>query len=307
MYHDDLIVFGRTLEKHEERLLRVLDRLEECGLKISIDKCKFCEPQVKFLGLIVSASGVATDHEKVSSVTDWKKPTDLKSLRSFLGFCGYYRQFIENYSSIDRPLTELTKGYSLAQRKRRDATKEKKESYFKASEPFGNRWTPDCDDAFHHIIYRLMHTPFLAFADPTKPYILHVDASSNGLGAVLDQEYLEGFRPVAFASRKLSQAERNYPIHQLEFLALMDKFHDYLYGAKFTVRTDNNPLTYVLTTARLNATGHRWLAALSTYDFNIRYKPGRENIDADLLSRNLQETEDGWVDVPLSGIKALCY
>lgn len=91
----------------------------------------------------------------------------------------------------------------------------------------------------------------LAFSDPTKPYILHIDASFHGLGAVLNQEYPEGLRPVAFASRKLSASEKNYPVHQLEFLALkwavVDKFHDYLYGAQFTVRTDNNPLTYILT------------------------------------------------------------
>lgn len=99
VYLDDLIVFGRTLEEHEERLLKVLSRLEECGLKISIDKCQFCQPQVKFLGHIVSASGVSTDPEKVRAVTHWKKPIDLKSLRSFLGFCGYYRRFIANYSS----------------------------------------------------------------------------------------------------------------------------------------------------------------------------------------------------------------
>ncbi len=124
------------------------------------------------------------------------------------------------------------------------------------------------------------------------------------LGAVLNQEYPEGLHPVAFASRKLSQPERNYPINQLEFLALtwavVDKFHDYLYTAKFTVRTDNNPLIYILTTARLNATGHRWLA-LSTCDFTVQYKPGRENTDADLLSRKHRETEDEWVNVPVLG------
>lgn len=310
VYLDDLIVFGRTLEEHEERLLKVLDRLEECGLKVSIDKCQFCQPQVKFLGHIVSASGVATDPEKVSAVTHWKKPTDLKSLRSFLGFCGYYRRFIKNYSAVVRPLTELTKGYPPAQGSKKGVTKGKQNSYFRVAEPFGDRWTPACDDAFQSIVYKLTHAPVLAFADPAKPYILHVDASLDGLGAVLNQECPEGLRPVAFASRKLSHAERNYPVHQLEFLALkwavVEKFHDYLYGAKFTVRTDNNPLTYVLTTARLNATGHRWLAALSTYDFSIQYKPGRENVDADSLSRSPQDTTDGWVDIPPSGVKALC-
>ncbi|KAI3376829.1 hypothetical protein L3Q82_000403 [Scortum barcoo] len=126
-----------------------------------------------------------------------------------------------------------------------------------------------------------------------KPYVLHTDASFKGVGAVLYQEYPEGLRPVAFASRKLSSPEQRYPVHQLEFLALKwavaDKFHDYLYGAKFTVRTDNNPLTYVLTTAKLNATGHRWLAALATYDFDVKYRPGKANTDADLLSRNIAD------------------
>lgn len=308
VYLDDLIVFGKTLEEHEQRLLKVLDRLEEFGLKLSIDKCLLCQPQVKFLGHIVSASGVATDSEKVSAVTHWKKPVDLKSLQSFLGFCGYYRRFIQNYSAIVRPLTELTKGYPPTQQKKKDVSK--KNNYFKVSEPFGSRWTPACDDAFHLIIEKLTNAPVLAFADPTRPYVLLVDASLNGLGAVLNQEYPEGLRPVAFASRKLSPSERNYPIHQLEFLALkwavVNKFHDYLYGAQFTVRTDNNPLTYVLTTARLNAVGHQWLADLSTYNFSVQYKPGRENTDADLLSRHQRETEDGWVDIPPSGVKALC-
>lgn len=308
VYLDDLIVFGKTLEEHEQRLLKVLDRLEEFGLKLSIDKCLLCQPQVKFLGHIVSASGVATDSEKVSAVTHWKKSADLKSLQSFLGFCGYYRRFIQNYSAIVCPLTELTKGYPPTQQKKKDVSK--KNNYFKVSEPFGSRWTPACDDAFHLIIEKLTNAPVLAFADPTRPYVLLVDASLNGLGAVLNQEYPEGLRPVAFASRKLSPSERNYPIHQLEFLALkwavVNKFHDYLYGAQFTVRTDNNPLTYVLTTARLNAVGHQWLADLSTYNFSVQYKPGRENTDADLLSRHQRETEDGWVDIPPSGVKALC-
>ncbi|KAJ8333963.1 hypothetical protein SKAU_G00412820 [Synaphobranchus kaupii] len=224
VYLDDLIVFGRTLEEHEKRLFKVLDRLEECGLKLSIDKCQFCQPQVKYVGHIVSEAGIATDPEK--------------------------------------------------------------------------------------IIRCLTHAPVLAFADPTRPYVLHVDASLNGLGAVLNQEYPEGLRPVAFASRKLSQSEKNYPIHQLQFLALkwavVDKFQDYLYGARFSVRTDNNPLTYVLSTAKLNATGHRWLAALTSYDFDILYKPGRDNVDADWLSRNAMDTEEGLRHIPHSGVKAAC-
>lgn len=310
VYLDDIIVFGRTLEEHEQRLLKVLDRLEEFGLKVSIDKCQFCQSQVKYVGHIVSQAGIATDPGKVAVVRNWPEPTDLKSLRSFLGFCGYYRRFIANYSSIVRPLTELTKGYPPTQKSKKIRAKDPTKTYLKPSEPFKDRWDNSCQQAFKKIIDCLTNAPVLAFADPTKPYVLHVDASMNGLGAVLNQEYPEGLKPVAFASRKLSDSERNYPVHQLEFLALkwavVDKFHDYLYGVKFTVRTDNNPLTYVLTTAKLNAVGHRWLAALATYDFNIQYRPGRHNVDADLLSRQYTNETEQWLDVPQSAIKAIC-
>lgn len=317
VYLDDLIIFGRTLEEHEERLMKVLDRLQEVGLKISLDKCQFCQPKVRYVGHIVSAEGVATDPAKIEAVTTWPQPTDLRGLRSFLGFCGYYRRFVANYSSIVRPLTELTKGYPPTQhgRKPKNLSKGKKTQpdppYFDEREPFGERWDSTCTQAFQTIIHRLTDAPVLAFADPNKPYILHVDASLSGLGAVLYQEYAEGLRPVAFASRKVSASEKNYPIHQLEFLALkwavVDKFHDYLYGARFTVRTDNNPLTYVLTTAKLNATGHRWLANLSTYDFDISYRPGKNNIDADLLSRQeFRDVDTGWETIPKSGVLSIC-
>lgn len=310
VYLDDLIVFGKTLEEHEERLLKVLDRLGEVGLKLSVDKCQICRPRVKYLGHIVSADGVAPDPDKIEAVTTWPMPTNLKTLQSFLGFCGYYRRFIQNYSAIVRPMTELTKGYAPTQKKKKSSLSESK-VYLKESEPFGERWDKSCTDAFHKVIYCLTHAPVLAFANPQKPYTLHVDASLKGLGAVLYQEHPEGLRPIAFASRKLSTAERNYPIHQLEFLSLkwavVDKFHEYLYGARFTVRTDNNPLTYVLSTAKLNAVGHRWLAALSTYEFDVQYRPGRQNIDADLLSRNMPEVDDaGWVTIPQSGVKTIC-
>ncbi|XP_048108990.1 uncharacterized protein LOC125300872 [Alosa alosa] len=310
VYLDDLIVFGATLEEHEERLMKVLDRLEEVGLKVSLDKCQFCQPRVKYVGHIVSADGIATDPAKVEAVTQWPQPTDLKSLRSFLGFCGYYRRFVANYSSIVKPLTDLTKGYPPV-RKGKKPTVAKDQQYYKEAEPFGSRWTGACTKAFREIIRRLTNAPVLAFADPNKRYVLHIDASLKGLGAVLNQVHPEGLRPVAFASRGLTAAERRYHIHQLEFLALkwavVDKFHDYLYGVRFTVMTDNNPLTYVLTTGKLNATGHRWLAALATYDFEVKYRPGKVNIDADLLSRNWSDVDaEPWKKLCQGDVKTLC-
>uniref|UniRef100_A0A8C8DU84 ribonuclease H n=1 Tax=Oryzias sinensis TaxID=183150 RepID=A0A8C8DU84_9TELE len=140
VYLDDIIVFGKTLEEHEQRLLKVLDRLEEYGLKVSIDKCQFCQSQVKYVGHIVSEKGIATDPEKVAVVKNWPEPTDLKTLRSFLGFCGYYRRFIANYSSIVRPLTELTKGYPPTQKNKKIKPQDSSKNYFKPSEPFKERW-----------------------------------------------------------------------------------------------------------------------------------------------------------------------
>ncbi|KAK7910387.1 hypothetical protein WMY93_015071 [Mugilogobius chulae] len=142
---------------------------------------------------------------------------------------------------------------------------------------------------FESLITKLTTAPVLGFADSSQPYILHTDASVTGLGAALYQEQKGKLRVIAYASRGLSQSESHYPAHKLEFLALKwavtEKFQDYLYGAEFTVVTDSNPLTYILTTAKLDATGHRWLAALSTYSFKLLYRAGKQNIDADALSR----------------------
>lgn len=177
--------------------------------------------------------------------------------------------------------------------------------YLKESEPFGVRWDKSCTEAFQKIISCLTH------ANPQPPDKLHVDASLKGLGAVVYQNHPEGLRSIAFASRKLSAAERNCPIHQLEFVSLkwavVDKFHDYLYGARFTVHTDNNPLIYVLSTAKLSAVGQCWLFVLSTYEFDIQYQPGLQNVETDLLSRNWPEMDDdGWVTILQPGVKTIC-
>nr|KAG5686713.1 hypothetical protein BaRGS_020239 [Batillaria attramentaria] len=146
-------------------------------------------------------------------------------------------------------------------------------------------WGPEEESAFQRLKEILSSPPILRYADYDRPFQLHTDASQQGLGAILYQEQ----RVIAYASRSLSKAERNYPAHKLEFLALKwavcEKFKDYLYGAEFVVFTDNNPLTYVLSTAKLDATGHCWLAALAAFKFSIRYKPGINNTDADTLSR----------------------
>lgn len=280
---DDLIIFSDTLEEHENRLLKVLKRIDEFGLKLSPTKCKFFQTSVKYLGHVISDNGIQPDPDKISAIKQWPRPNTVKELRSFLGFSGYYRRFVENYAKVVRPLNDLLKGEF--------ATRSKSSTYQQRtrSQQLGNRWTSECQATFENIIERLTSAPVLGFADWKLPYILHTDASTTGLGAALYQVQEGKTRVVAYASRGLTKSEKNYPAHKLEFLALKwavsEKFHDYLYGSHFKVLTDNNPLTYVLTSARLDATGHRWLAALSMYDFDIHYKSGKENVDADGLSR----------------------
>ena len=292
VFLDDVIVFSRTLEEHEERLMRVLTRLKEFGLKLSPEKCVFFQTSVRYLGHIVSRSGVQTDPEKISALKTWPVPQTLRELKSFLGFAGYYRRFVKGYSSIVKPLHSLTSGYPPLHKKSKAKLtdiRQKTNQYHDPKEPFGGRWTPACQQAFEAVIQSLTTAPVLAFADPQKPYILHTDASTTGLGAVLYQEQESQLRIIGYASRGLSRSESRYPAHKLEFLALKwsvtEKFSDYLYGNQFTVVTDSNPLTYILTTAKLDATSYRWLAALSTFSFKLLYRPGRQNGDADGLSR----------------------
>ncbi|KAK7879850.1 hypothetical protein WMY93_033485 [Mugilogobius chulae] len=287
VFLDDLIIFSDSLEEHERRLLRVLDRLRQYGLKLSPEKCRFFQTSVRYLGHIVSEQGVETDPEKIETIKAWPIPTTLKQLRSFLGFAGYYRRFIKDYAIIAKPLNNLTRGYAPAG-KAKKSTPHKTPTY-SPNQPFGERWSPSCQLAFESLIEKLTTAPVLGFADSSQPYILHTDASVTGLGAALYQEQEGKLRVIAYASLGLSQSESHYPAHKLEFLALKwavtEKFQDYLYGAEFTVVTDSNPLTYILTTAKLDATGHRWLAALSTYSFKLLYRAGKQNIDADALSR----------------------
>lgn len=157
--------------------------------------------------------------------------------------------------------------------------------YHNPKDLFGDRWTATCQTAFNTIIGKLT----TGFADPKLFYILHTDASTLGLGAALYQEQQGQRQVVAYASRGLSKCETRYPAHKLEFLALewavTEKFQDYLYGSPFFVVTDSNPLTYILTSAKLDATSYRWLAALSTFDFQLQYRAGKQNQDADGLSR----------------------
>ena len=276
VYLDDIIIFSSTPEEHLERLEAVFQKLGAAGLKLKPSKCNFFREEIQYLGHIVSKDGISTDPKKVEAVVNWRPPTTVTEVRRFLGFVGFYRRFIKGFSRIAKPLSDLTRG--LESSSKRIAKKTPVE------------WGKPQQKGFQGLKDKLVSAPVLAYADYTKPFILHTDSSTEGLGAVLYQEQEGEKRVIAYASRGLSKSEVNYPAHKLEFLALKwsvtEKFHEYLYGGlTFDVYTDNNPLTYVLTTAKLDACGHRWVAALANYNFNLHYKPGPSNIDADALSR----------------------
>lgn len=303
IYLDDVIIFSKTHQEHLERLEKVFQRIRESGLKLSPKKCKFFKEEVVYVGHSVSAAGIRPDPEKTEVIRNWPTPTTPEDVQRFLGFAGYYRKFVQNFSKIAKPLSELM---PVPQKK----TKRSKRNQNSVQRSW--EWGENQETAFQTLKQLLTSPPILGYADYTLPFELHTDASKDGLGAVLYQEHDGEKKVIAYASRGLTKAERNYPAHRLEFLALKwaisEKFREYLYGAKhFTVLTDNNPLTYVLTSAKLDATGHRWLAALAAYNFDIKYRPGINNIDADTLSRSpLTEPQPPLEHVAEDTIKALC-
>uniref|UniRef100_A0A8C2FG16 Gypsy retrotransposon integrase-like protein 1 n=1 Tax=Cyprinus carpio TaxID=7962 RepID=A0A8C2FG16_CYPCA len=279
LYLDDIVVFSSSVTQHLERLEVVLSRLEREGLKAKLTKCAFFKQEVSYLGHVISDKGVSTDPSKVEAVRRWQRPTGVTELRSFLGFASYYRRFVEGFAKLASPLHRLVAEF--AGRKPRA----------RAESCFGAAWTEQCQDSFEELKNRLTSAPILAYADFSLPFILEVDASHGGLGAVLSQEQGGKVRPIAYASRSLRPTERNmsnYSSMKLEFLALKwamtEKFREYLLGQRCVVFTDNNPLSH-LSTAKLGATEQRWAAQLASFDFELKYRSGRSNQNADALSR----------------------
>ncbi|KAJ8010185.1 hypothetical protein DPEC_G00072360 [Dallia pectoralis] len=291
-YLDDLLVFAPDEETAFLRLTMVFDRLRSHNLKLSPKKCFFLRRSVKFLGHIIDENGVSTDPSKVENICNMSS-ADLmehdgvtpsqKRIRSFLGMVNYYQHFVPRFSAIAKPLFDLLKG---AKRKGKYKTNKLPSRKLCASD-----WTPWQSQAFEDLKASLVHSVVLAHPDFTRPFMLSTDASLEGLGAVLSQvqEGETRARPIAFASKSLSTSQKNYPAHRLEFLALKwsvcDKFSHWLKGHTFTIWTDNNPLTHILTKPKLDCCEQRWVAKLASYDFDIKYIPGQQNIVADALSR----------------------
>uniref|UniRef100_A0A8C5GH97 Gypsy retrotransposon integrase-like protein 1 n=1 Tax=Gouania willdenowi TaxID=441366 RepID=A0A8C5GH97_GOUWI len=278
LYLDDVVVYSTSIDDHLQRLGAVLSRLQREGLKVKLSKCDFFKKEVKYLGHVISADGVSTDPDKITAVAGWPRPTTTTELRSFLGFASYYRRFVNGFAKMAGPLHQLIAEMQRVQGR-------SKQQLLAAS------WTGECEKSFNDLKATLVSAPVLAYANFSLPFILEIDASFDGLGAVLSQEHEGKVRPIAYASRGLRPTERNmsnYSSMKLEFLALKwamtEKFRDYLLGQKCTVWTDNNPLSH-LETAKLGATEQRWAAQLASFEFTIRYRSGRTNGNADALSR----------------------
>jgi hypothetical protein len=221
VYIDDIIIFSSTVQGHFQRLVEVFERLRSAGLEVKPSKCHLFRRSVDYLGHIVSKQGIQTDPGKTENVTNWHAPNNVKELRQFLGLASYYRRFVKNFALIAAPLHRLT---------------EKAKAW---------SWTPEYEQAFNALKERLTTAPILAFPQFDLEFTVDCDTSSEGLGAVLSQAHNGKEYVISYASRTLSKAERRYCATRKEMLALVwavRQFRPYLYGKKFTVRTDHNTL-----------------------------------------------------------------
>lgn len=266
VYLDDILCFSRTLAEHRAHLRQVLDVLRQNKLYAKKSKCEFAVPSCEFLGHIISGDGIRPHPDKIKALLDWPTPTTPKNLRSFLGLAHYYRRLIKACSKVTAPLTHLL---------RKDTPWE---------------WGVEQAAAFQEIKKRASEQPVVRPPDYTLPFIVKTDASDYAIGAVLaqrppppDSEYV-----VAYESRKLSPAETRYPVHERELLAVLHALQVWqhnLKGRHFTIETDNNPTTHILTQKQLSARQARWIDKLAPFDFTIVHKAGSTHIVPDALSR----------------------
>ena len=279
VYLDDILVFSRSLQDHLTHLRVVIRKLVEAGLKLKPSKCHFARRELEYLGHVVGRGGLRTNPRLVEAVKKFPTPSNLREVRQFLGLASYYRRFVHNFAKIATPLHQLTR-------------KDSKWS-----------WSPECEVAFWQLKELLTTTPLLAYPNLNQDYILETDASVQGLGAVLSQEQPDRkVHPVAYASRALSPSERNYGITELETLAVVwgvSHFRHHLYGTSVTIYTDHTAVKAVLESPHLTAKHARWWSRVygqGIKDIKIRYRAGKENQNADALSRNPHSP------VPVSGM-----
>lgn len=264
IYMDDILIYAQTLEEHNEKLKSVFERLRVHKLKLQPDKCEFLRRELCYLGHVLTEDGIKPDPSKIEAVKNYPVPKDVKQIQSFIGFAGYYRRFIKDFSKIIKPLVKL----------------------LKKNVPFN--WDAHCDQAFQTLKEKLISPPILQYPDYKKEFILTTDASKYAIGSVLAQGELGKELPVAYASRVLNKAEINYSVIEKEMLAIVWSvlhYRPYLFNRHFTVVTDHKPLSQALSLKDPTGRIGRWRLKLVDYSFDIKYKKGSLNVVADPLSR----------------------
>ena len=264
IYLDDILVFSQNFDEHLDRLGQVFDRLRKANLKLKPAKCHFLQEEIHFLGHVISKDGVSPNPENIEKVLKWPRPRNVKEVQSFLGLANYYRRFVAHYSYHVRPLVELTK----------------KTAKFE--------WTKEQEEAFNFIKFALLAPPILGHPQPEGEYILDTDACDVSIGAVLSQIQNGEEIPLAFGSKALGKAEKNYCVTDKELLAVryfVEYYRCYLLGRKFTVRTDHRALKWLLSMKEPKDRVARWIEALSEFTFAVEYRSGEKHGNADALSR----------------------
>lgn len=264
-YLDDIVVLGKTLEDHMQNLKEVFRRLRAANLKINENKCSFFKSEIRYLGHLVTRDGIHTDPEKVAAIRNMQPPTNVREVRRCLGMASWYRRFVPDFAQIVLPLTTLLK----------------KGKHF--------RWNAEQQAAFDSLKEKLTVAPVLACPDFSKEFVLQTDASNYGLGAVLTQQIDGQERVVSYASRRLNGAEMNYSATEKECLAIVwavRKLRPYLEGYHFTIVTDHLALKWLNSIESPSGRIARWALELQQYDFDVRYRKGKLNVVADVLSRN---------------------
>ena len=283
IFLDDILIYSKTADEHEALLREVFTRLRQHQLFAKESKCELWRKEVTFLGHVINEQGVSMEASKVEAITHWPRPNDPHDIRSFLGLAGFYRRFVRYFARIAAPLTDLLI----------------KDAKFD--------WADKCEHAFQSLKFALSHAPILRPYDPNLPCTLDLDASDFAVGAVLlqgtgtDQDLL----PVAFESKRLNRAERNYSARDREQQALVHathKWRHYLLGQPVTVRTDHRPLLYPLRLEFMKSRHHRWEEQLNQFNLTLTYREGRLNIVPDALSRRPDHKADPPANQPVLAV-----